>query len=93
LGSDHKWRWELLAFDQTVLKASAGKYKEYETCLADAEEHGYHFSPSRSTRPAQDRQPRQRRSYKIAKRADKEGSGKEATETGVGEAKVVTEVG
>ena len=71
LGADHKWRWQLLAFDQTVLEASAGRYKEYESCLANAKEHGYHFSPSLSTRPAQAPGRKQRRSYTLAKRQPK----------------------
>ncbi len=45
------WRWQLLAFDQTVLDSSAAGYEDYERCVTNAEQHGYRFSPAKSTRP------------------------------------------
>jgi hypothetical protein len=50
---NHKWRWELRRCDNTVVKASGAGFKEYEACVKNAEENGYRFSPSRSTRAAQ----------------------------------------
>lgn len=93
MGSDHKWRWQILAFDQTVLEESAGRYKQYESCLADAEEHGYHFSPSLSTRPAQDPLRKQRKSYKFSKRPEKQSQAtRETAKPGVADTKALTEV-
>ena len=94
LGPDHEWRWQVLAFDQTVVEASEGGYKEYESCLANAEQHGYHFSPSQSTRPAQDLPRKQRKSYQFSKKLDKEqpAENRDVTQTAVGETKAVSEV-
>lgn len=72
---DHNWRWELLAFDKTVVQASECAYKEYERCLGNAEEHGYHFSPAKSTRPAPGRKLKFARSYaKVRKHGEAEPS-------------------
>ncbi len=57
------WRWQLLAFDQTVLESSAGGYEDYERCISNAEAHGYHFSPAKSTRPAPARRIKFARRY------------------------------
>ncbi len=57
------WRWQLLAFDQTVLESSAGGYEDYERCVSNAEEHGYRYSPAKSTRPAPGRKLKYSRRY------------------------------
>jgi len=69
---DRNWRWELLAFDKTVVQASVGAYKEYERCVGNAEEHGYHFSPAKSTRPAPGRKLKFARSYAKVRPHDQE---------------------
>ena len=47
----HRWRWECLAFDGTVLEHSTSGYKQYEGCLANACERGYLLLPSLSSKP------------------------------------------
>jgi hypothetical protein len=49
--SEHRWRWQHLAFDSSVLAESRASYAHYEACLANAKERGYVFLPSLSTRP------------------------------------------
>ena len=49
--SAHHWRWQRLAFDGTVVEHSKSAYSQYESCLADASEHGYVSFPSLSTKP------------------------------------------
>ncbi len=49
--ADLSWRWERLKSDRTIIARSSRAYTAYEDCLADAEEHGYRFSPSQSSRP------------------------------------------
>jgi len=68
---ERHWRWQLLAFDSTVLEASAVGYEDYERCVGDAEEHGYRFSPAKSTRPAPARKLKFARRYaKVQSRED-----------------------
>jgi hypothetical protein len=43
---DHRWKWQRLSADRTVVAESSAAYKEYEGCLADAREHGHVFHPS-----------------------------------------------
>ncbi len=57
------WRWELLAFDQTVLESSAGGYEDYERCVSNAEEHGYRYIPAKSSRPAPGKKLKYSRRY------------------------------
>ncbi len=61
--ADRSWRWQLLAFDHTVLEASVGGYQDYERCVSNAEEHGYRYSPAKSTRPAPGRKLKFTRRY------------------------------
>jgi hypothetical protein len=58
----HRWRWECLAFDGTVLEHSVSGYKLYEGCVANACECGYLLSPSLSTKPVSTSQ-KSKRSY------------------------------
>ena len=44
-GPDHRWRWQRLAFDKTVVAESSTSYEEYEGCLASAGEQGYVSAP------------------------------------------------
>ena len=48
--SAHHWRWQRLAFDGTVIEHSKSAYSQYESCLANASEHGYVSFPSLSTK-------------------------------------------
>jgi hypothetical protein len=41
--SDHRWRWQRLSVDKSVVDESRAGYKEYESCLANAREQGYVF--------------------------------------------------
>jgi len=50
-GPDHRWRWQHLSFDGTVVAESQASYSDYERCTSDASGQGYVFLPSRSTRP------------------------------------------
>lgn len=43
---DRRWRWQRLATDRSLLAESRTAYKEYESCLANAQSEGYAFHPS-----------------------------------------------
>jgi hypothetical protein len=43
---DHRWKWQRLTADRTVVAESSAAYKEYEGCLADAHANGHVFHPS-----------------------------------------------
>lgn len=45
---DRRWRWQRLATDRGVIAESRMAYKEYEKCLANAQEEGYVFHPSQA---------------------------------------------
>ncbi len=45
LNSEQRWQWQVLAFDQSVVKSSTAGHLTYEHCVADAERHGYRFIP------------------------------------------------
>jgi hypothetical protein len=47
----HRWRWQRLAVDHTVVETLRSGYAHYEACVANAGEHGYAALPSRSTKP------------------------------------------
>jgi len=49
--ASHRWRWQRLDFDGTVVEGSKSAYSQYEACLANATKHGYVSSPSLSTKP------------------------------------------
>ena len=57
--ADQSWRWQRLGSDKAVVESSSRSYLHYEACVADAEQHGYHFMPSpQSTRaPSRLRKP------------------------------------
>lgn len=42
----HRWRWQHLAIDRTVVAESAKGFGDYEDCLTDAKNSGYVFHPS-----------------------------------------------
>ncbi len=44
---DHRWKWQRLAFDRTVIAESTRAHKDYEACLVDAHKSGYDFEPSK----------------------------------------------
>ena len=50
VGQDRKWRWQRLTIHQVVIAESRGAYKDYEGCVADAQQKGYVFQPSQSKR-------------------------------------------
>lgn len=58
----HRWRWQRLAFDGSVVEYSKSAYAQYETCLANAREQGYVYSPSLTTK-TEKMAPQVRRSY------------------------------
>jgi len=60
--SAHRWSWQRLAFDGTVIERSKTAYSQYEACLANASEHGYVSFPSLSTK-ADSRSAKVKRSY------------------------------
>lgn len=45
---DHRWRWQRLSSDRSVVAESRAAYKEYEGCLANAKDEGYVFHPSQA---------------------------------------------
>lgn len=45
---DRRWRWQRLSMDRSVLSESRLAYKEYEACLANAQNEGYVFQPSQA---------------------------------------------
>jgi len=45
---NHKWKWQRLSVDRTVVAESSSAYKEYEKCLANAQEEGYSFHPAQA---------------------------------------------
>jgi hypothetical protein len=42
---EHRWRWQRLSSDRSVLSESLAGYKEYAGCLANAKGEGYVFYP------------------------------------------------
>jgi hypothetical protein len=42
---EHRWRWQRLSSDRSVLAESPAGYKEYEGCMANARDEGYVFHP------------------------------------------------
>jgi hypothetical protein len=46
LDHNHRWKWQRMSADRTVIAESAAAYKEYEGCLADAGNNGHVFQPS-----------------------------------------------
>ena len=50
LGQDRKWRWQCLTMHEVVISESRAAYKDYEECVADAQDKGYVFQPSQSKR-------------------------------------------
>jgi hypothetical protein len=50
LDPNQLWRWQHLAFNQTVVAQSRKGYNEYEHCLKNAQAHGYIFLPSQTAR-------------------------------------------
>jgi len=43
---NHRWKWQRLSVDRTVIAESNTGYKEYEGCLANARDNGHVFQPS-----------------------------------------------
>jgi len=58
--ASHRWRWQRLDFDGTVVEGSKSAYSQYEGCLANATKHGYVSSPSLSTKPISGSSKRER---------------------------------
>ena len=50
VGQDQKWRWQCLTVYQVVISESHAAYKDYEGCVADAQEKGYVFQASEPRR-------------------------------------------
>lgn len=46
LDQNHRWKWQQLSVDRTVIAESSAGYKEYEGCLANARDNGHVFQPS-----------------------------------------------
>jgi hypothetical protein len=40
------WRWQQLTSDHSVLSDSPGSHATYDSCVSDAEVHGYRYAPS-----------------------------------------------
>ena len=53
---NRKWKWQHLSVHGEVIAQSAGSFKDYESCLANAKENGHMFEPSqvktRTVKPA-----------------------------------------
>ena len=45
---DHRWKWQRISADRTVVEESRTAYKDYEACLADARNKGHVFQPSQA---------------------------------------------
>jgi len=45
---DRRWRWQRLSVDHALIAESRAAYKEYEGCLANAQDEGYVFEPSQT---------------------------------------------
>lgn len=45
---DRRWRWQKLSVDHALIAESRAAYKEYEGCLANAQDEGYVFEPSQA---------------------------------------------
>jgi len=43
-----RWKWQQLSLYGEVISQSAKRYKDYESCLADAKENGHVFEPSQA---------------------------------------------
>ena len=41
-----RWKWQQLSADRSVVAESAKGYKDYESCLANAQGQGHEHSPS-----------------------------------------------
>jgi len=52
LRSTHRWMWQQLAVDGTVLEQSASGYAQYDDCVLNAMAHGYISAPSVSSKTA-----------------------------------------
>jgi hypothetical protein len=57
----HQWRWQRLAVDGMVIEHSTSGYSQYESCLANAIEHGYVFLPPSTSK--MEKKPSVKRSY------------------------------
>lgn len=58
----HQWRWQQLAVNRSVVAESAGSYKAYEACIANAAEQGYVFVTAKTKPlPANPTQAKRRR--------------------------------
>lgn len=45
---DRRWRWQRLSSDRSLVAESRAAYKEYESCVTNAQNEGYDFQPSQS---------------------------------------------
>jgi len=45
---NQRWKWQRLSVDRAVLAESASAYKEYDSCLADAQKSGHDYQPSQA---------------------------------------------
>lgn len=50
IDQDRQWRWQQLSMNGVITRESQGAFKDYDACLADAQEKGYIFQPSQSKR-------------------------------------------
>ena len=50
MDEQQRWKWQQLSVDRSVLAESEKGYKDYESCLANAEGHGHVYMPSKGIR-------------------------------------------
>jgi hypothetical protein len=48
MNQDRRWRWQRFSADRVLIAESRTAYKEYEGCLANAQDEGYVFHPSQA---------------------------------------------
>ncbi|MBM3358266.1 MAG: hypothetical protein FJY54_11125 [Betaproteobacteria bacterium] len=48
MDQDRRWRWQRLSTDRVVIDESRTAHKQYEGCVADAQNEGYIFHPAQT---------------------------------------------
>ena len=50
IDGQQRWKWQQLSVDRSVVAESARGYKDYETCLANAQVQGHEYLPAKGRR-------------------------------------------